>query len=66
MGVRVSSTWQERKQEDRYGERKWEIEMRKKKKKKGIEMGEREEIIIIITIIKKELFRWLWENSPIQ
>ena len=29
----------------------------RKKKKKGIDMGDREEIIIIITIIKKELFR---------
>ena len=59
MGVSVSEIWQERKQEDRCGERNWEIDMRKKKKK-GIDMGDREEIIIIITIIKKELFRWEW------
>ena len=44
------------------GKLRWE----KKKKKKGIHMGDRKEIIIIITIIKKELFRWEWENLPIQ
>ena len=37
-----------------------------KKKKKRIDMGEREEIIIILTIIKNELFRWEWENLAIQ
>ena len=54
----VSEIWGEKKQEDRCGERKWEIDIRKKKKgrhewvrerywdekKKGIDMGEREEI----------------------
>ena len=28
-----------------------------RKKKRGIDMGDREEIILLITIIKKELFR---------
>ena len=31
VGVSVSYIWQEKKQEDRCGKRKWEIEMRKKK-----------------------------------